>query len=142
MKILSTVILACFLASFWAQKSNITDAHNALKKYVPLMGDMESNKKALIAARSAIDLAAVNSETTNSLDMHKYRGKIYYGLMECAMVEAAVKGKEPDTAQISFYERVVKQSFSTILNAPKAKSEKDDIKEFINQKTGFISIRV
>jgi len=137
MKILSTVILACFLASFWAQKSNVTDAHNALKKYVPLMGDMESNKKALSSAKAAIDLAAVNTETANALDMHKYRGKIYYGLMECAMVEAAVKGKEPDTAQISSYERVVKQSFSTILNAPKAKSEKDEIKEFINQKTGF-----
>lgn len=131
--LLFSAICACFLA----QKSNVTNTHNAFKRYVPLVGDAETNKKALAEAKAFIDLAAVNSETANALDMHKYRGKVYYSLMEIAAVEAAMGGKEADTALLSSYEKVIKASFTAILSAPKGKGEKDEVKEFINQKTMF-----
>jgi tetratricopeptide (TPR) repeat protein len=138
MKRLSLSLFFAALATLnFAQKASVTDAHNAYKRYVPLVGDLETNKKALADAKAAIDLAAVNSETANALDMHKYRGMVYYGLMETAAVEAAMSGKEADTAVLSSYEKVVKASFLTVLNAPKGKGEKAEVREFLNLKTTF-----
>ncbi|NBP28892.1 MAG: hypothetical protein EBV23_04825 [Flavobacteriia bacterium] len=138
MKQLSLTLFFAALATFsFAQKASVTDAHNAYKRYVPLVGDLETNKKALADAKAAIDLAAVNTETANALDMHKYRGMVYYGLMETAAVEGAMSGKEADTAVLSSYEKVVKASFTAVLNAPKGKGEKAEVREFINLKTTF-----
>ena len=138
MKQLSLTLFFAALATFsFAQKASVTDAHNAYKRYVPLVGDLETNKKALADAKAAIDLAAVNTETANALDMHKYRGMVYYGLMETAAVEGAMSGKEADTAVLSSYEKVVKASFIAVLNAPKGKGEKAEVREFINLKTTF-----
>lgn len=138
MKRLSLTLFFAALATFnFAQKASVTDAHNAYKRYVPLVGDLETNKKALAEAKAAIDLAAVNSETANALDMHKYRGMVYYSLMENAAIEAAMSGKEADTALLSSYEKVVKASFLTVLNAPKGKGEKTEVREFLNMKTTF-----
>jgi tetratricopeptide (TPR) repeat protein len=138
MKQLSLTLFFAALATFsFAQKASVTDAHNAYKRYVPLVGDLETNKKALADAKAAIDLAAVNTETANALDMHKYRGMVYYGLMETAAVEGAMSGKEADTAALSSYEKVVKASFTAVLNAPKGKGEKAEVREFINLKTTF-----
>jgi tetratricopeptide (TPR) repeat protein len=132
-----TLIFTAICAISFAQKINVTNTHNAFKRYVPLVGDLETNKKALAEAKAYIDLAAVNSETANALDMHKYRGKVYYSLMETAAIEAALSGKEADTALLSSYEKVVKASFTTVLNAPKSKGEKDEVRDFINPKITF-----
>ena len=125
------------VVNFHAQQVNITDAYNALKKYVPMVGDPEANKKTLATAKAAIDLAAVNTETASNLDMHKHRGKIYFGLMEVATLEAAQSGKEPDSIMINSYEKNGKESFNFILNAPKNKKQKDEITDFIKGKTSF-----
>ena len=125
------------VVNFHAQQVNITDAYNALKKYVPMMGDPEANKKTLATAKAAIDLTAVNAETSTNLDMHKHRAKIYFGLMEIATIEAAQSGKEPDSTQLNIYEKVVKQSINYIFNAPKNKKQKDDITTFFKEKTSF-----
>ena len=101
------------------------------------MGDPEANKKTLATAKAAIDLAAVNAETSTNLDMHKHRAKIYFGLMEIATIEAAQSGKEPDSTQLNIYEKVVKQSINYIFNAPKNKKQKDDITTFSKEKTSF-----
>ena len=125
------------VVNFHAQQVNITDAYNALKKYVPMVGDPEANKKTLATAKAAIDLAAVNAETSTNMDMHKHRAKIYFGLMEIATIEAAQSGKEPDSTQLNIYEKVVKQSINYIFNAPKNKKQKDDITTFFKEKTSF-----
>lgn len=125
------------VVNFHAQQVNITDAYNALKKYVPMMGDPEANKKTLATAKAAIDLAAVNAETSTNLDMHKHRAKIYFGLMEIATIEAAQSGKKPDSTQLNIYEKVVKQSINYILTAPKNKKQKEDITTFFKEKTSF-----
>lgn len=125
------------VVNFHAQQVNITDAYNALKKYVPMVGDPEANKKTLATAKAAIDLAAVNTETSTNLDMHKHRVKIYFGLMEIASIEAAITGKNPDTNVIKSYEKIVAESVGFIFNAPKNKKQKEDITAFFKEKTSF-----
>jgi hypothetical protein len=65
MKKINLLVALLFVgASLFAQKSNITNAHNKLKEYKPIDGEIEANKKALSEAKAAIDLAAVNTETS------------------------------------------------------------------------------
>jgi tetratricopeptide (TPR) repeat protein len=143
MKKISLLVALLFVgASLFAQKINVTNAHNAFKNYVPIVGDLETNKKALKEAKEAIDLAAVNSETDSALDMHRYRGMIYYSLIETATIEAGISGSQPNENSINEFESKMKLSFDFILNAPnnikKAKSEKEEVLNFVNAKSKFV----
>jgi len=145
MKKISLLVALLFVgASLFAQKSSITDAALKYKKY-NLMGSMEENKKALAGAKADIDLAAVNTETVNDPYMHRYRGIIYFGLMELATMEAALSGAQPDEnlikeydAKIKEYDAKIKESFNFVLNAPKGKEDKKVVLEFINAKSQFV----
>jgi tetratricopeptide (TPR) repeat protein len=138
MKKISLLVALLFVgASFFAQKSSITDAALKYKKYNP-MGSMEENKKALSGAKADIDLAAVNTETVNDPYMHRYRGIIYFGLMELATMEAAMSGAQPDENLIKEYDAKIKESFNFVLNAPKAKTDKQEVLNFINAKSQFV----
>ena len=138
MKKISLLVALMFVgAYFLAQKSSITDAALKYKKY-NLMGSMEENKKALSGAKADIDLAAVNTETVNDPYMHRYRGIIYFGLMELATMEAAMSGAQPDENLIKEYDTKIKESFNFVLNAPKAKTDKQEVLNFINAKSQFI----
>ena len=109
MKKINLLVALLFVgASFLAQKSSITDAALKYKKYNP-MGSMEENKKALSGAKADIDLAAVNTETANDPYMHRYRGIIYFGLMEIATMEAAMSGAQPDENVIKEYDAKIKE---------------------------------
>jgi len=137
MKKINLLVALMFLgASYFAQKSSITDAALKYKKYNP-MGSMEENKKALSGAKTDIDLAAVNSETANDPYMHRYRGIIYFGLMELATMEAAISGAQPDENLIKEYDDKVKESFNFVLSAVKGKDDKKAIQEFVNAKSQF-----
>ncbi len=143
MKKTSLLVALMFVgASFFAQKINVTNAHNAFKTYVPFVGDMETNRKALKEAKEAIDLASVNSETANALDMHRYRGMIYFSLMESSTVEVGISGAQPDENIIKEYETKMKESFDFVLNASndvkKSKSEKQEINDFVKAKSQFV----
>jgi tetratricopeptide (TPR) repeat protein len=138
MKKINLLVALLFVgASFFAQKSSITDAALKYKKY-NLMGSMEENKKALTGAKADIDLAAVNTETVNDPYMHRYRGIIYFGLMELATMEAAMSGAQPDENLIKEYDAKIKESFNFVLNAPKAKTDKQEVLNFINAKSQFV----
>ena len=143
MKKISLLVALLFVgASFFAQKINVTNAHNAFKNYVPIVGNLETNKKVLSEAKEAIDLAAVNSETDSALDMHRYRVMIYYSLIESATLEAGISGSQPDENSIKEFDSKLKLSIDFILNAPnnikKAKSEKEEVLNFINAKSKIV----
>jgi len=124
--------------TFLAQKSSITDAALKYKKYNP-MGSMDENKKVLNGAKADIDLAAVNTETANDPYMHRYRGLIYFGLMEVATMEAAMSGAQPDENLIKGYDSIVRQSFNVVLNAGKKnKEDKDAVQNYIKAKSAFV----
>jgi hypothetical protein len=138
MKKISLLVALLFVgASFFAQKSSITDAALKYKKYNPF-GSMEENKKALSGAKADIDLAAVNTETANDPYMHRYRGIIYFGLMEIATMEAAMSGAQPDENVIKEYDAKIKESFNAVLNHAKGKEDKKAVLEFVNAKSQFI----
>lgn len=138
MKKINLLALLIFIGiSIHAQKSSITDAALKYKKYNP-MGSIEENKKALNGAKADIDLAAVNSETANDPYMHRYRGIIYYGLMELATMEAAMSGAQPDENLIKEYDAKIKESFNFVLNALKAKDDKRAIQDLINSRVQFV----
>jgi tetratricopeptide (TPR) repeat protein len=124
-------------SAVFAQKSSVTDAALKYKKYSPMAG-IEENKKALNGAKADIDLAAVNAETANDPYMHRYRGLIYFGLLELATMEAQVSGKQPEEALAKEYDEKIRTSFNFVLNAPKAKEDKKVITEYINAKTQFV----
>jgi tetratricopeptide (TPR) repeat protein len=143
MKKISLLVALLFVgASFFAQKINVTNAHNAFKNYVPIVGNLETNKKVLSEAKEAIDLAAVNSETDSALDMHRYRVMIYYSLIESATLEAGISASQPDENSIKEFDSKLKLSIDFILNAPnnikKAKSEKEEVLNFINAKSKIV----
>jgi tetratricopeptide (TPR) repeat protein len=138
MKKISLLVALLFVgASFFAQKSSITDAALKYKKYNP-MGSMEENKKALSGAKADIDLAAVNTETASDPYMHRYRGIIYFGLMEIATMEAAMSGAQPDENVIKEYDAKIKESFNAVLNHAKGKEDKKAVLEFVNAKSQFV----
>ena len=125
--------------TFFAQKSSVTDAALKYKKYNPMGGSIEDNKKALNGAKADIDLAAVNTETVNDPYMHRYRGLIYFGLMEIATMEAGVSGAQPDENLMKEYDTKVRESFNVVLNASnKFKDDKKVIQEYINAKSAFV----
>ena len=138
MKKISLMVALMFVGTtLLAQKSSITDAALKFKKYNP-MGSMEENSKALLGAKTDIDLAAVNSETVNDPYMHRYRGMIYFSLMELATTQAAMSGAQPDKNTINEYDAKIKESFNFVLNAPKAKEDKKVISDFINSNSNFV----
>jgi tetratricopeptide (TPR) repeat protein len=138
MKKISLLVALLFVgASFFAQKSSITDAALKYKKY-NLMGSMDENKKALSGAKADIDLAAVNTETASDPYMHRYRGIIYFGLMEIATMEAAMSGAQPDENVIKEYDAKIKESFNAVLNHAKGKEDKKAVLEFVNAKSQFV----
>ena len=138
MKKINLLVALLFVgASLFAQKSSITDAALKYKKYNP-MGSMEENKKALSGAKADIDLAAVNTETANDPYMHRYRGIIYFGLMEIATMEAAMSGAQPDENVIKEYDAKIKESFNAVLNHAKGKEDKKAVLEFVNAKSQFV----
>jgi tetratricopeptide (TPR) repeat protein len=138
MKKISLMVALMFVGTtLLAQKSSITDAALKFKKYNP-MASMEENSKALLGAKTDIDLAAVNSETVNDPYMHRYRGMIYFSLMELATMQAAMSGAQPDKNTINEYDAKIKESFNFVLNAPKAKEDKKVISDFINSKSNFV----
>ncbi|MFM7565432.1 MAG: tetratricopeptide repeat protein [Flavobacteriales bacterium] len=117
----------------FAQKSNISDAILRYRKYNLMGASYEDNLKFLTEAKSFIDLANVNSETSSSTYMHYYRGQIYYSLMELMAASSFMKGAKVDEKQAAEYEAIVKASFDVVLNTPKAK-EKKDVEDFIDSK--------
>jgi tetratricopeptide (TPR) repeat protein len=140
MKKISLLVAVLFVgASLFAQKLNVTNAHNALKNYVPIIGNTQTNRKALKEAKEAIDLAAVNSETASALDMHRYRAIIYFSLIESSTVEAGISKTQPDESLIKEYEAKMKESIDFVLSAPndikKSKTEKQEVKDFVNAKS-------
>jgi tetratricopeptide (TPR) repeat protein len=138
MKKISLLVALMFVgASLFAQKSSITDAALKYKKYNPF-GSMEENKKALSGAKADIDLAAVNTETANDPYMHRYRGIIYFGLMEISTMEAAMSGAQPDENVIKEYDAKIKESFNAVLNHAKGKEDKKAVLEFVNAKSQFV----
>jgi len=138
MKIFALTTLFIALSSpIFTQKSLITDAILKYKKYNP-QGEMEVNKKMLAGAKADIDLAAVNSETANDPYMHRYRGIIYFSLLEIATMEAQILGKQPDESLTKDYDEKIRTSFNFVLSAPKAKTDKEAVQDFINGKTGFM----
>lgn len=117
----------------FAQKSNVSDAILRYRKYNLMGASIEENLKSLNEAKSFIDLASVNSETSNSTYMHYYRGQIYYSLIEIMGAEALLKGKSIDEKLMADYEAIVKSSFNIVITTPKSK-EKKDVEDFIDGK--------
>lgn len=122
-----------FTVASFAQKSNISDAILRYRKYNLMGASYEDNLKNLTEAKSFIDLASINSETSGSTYMHYYRGQIYYSLMELMAAGAVLKGVKPDEKQAAEYEKIVKESFDIVQNTPKSK-EKKDVDDFIDGK--------
>lgn len=134
MKKISVLAMALMISIMtFAQKSNISDAILRYRKYNLMGASIEENLKSLNEAKSFIDLASVNSETSNSTYMHYYRGQIYYSLIEIMGAEALLKGKSIDEKLMADYEAIVKSSFNIVKTTPKSK-EKKDVEDFIDGK--------
>ncbi len=134
-KIFTSAIAVFFLLSAsgisYAQKKNVQNAYNYLKKYNP-KNSLDKNLEVLNEAKKNIDLAAVNADTKNDAKMHYYRGMIYMGLVE-AQTQKQIKTGNLNQEIISGYVNTLKESlkFST---APKARY-KSDVEKLINNKS-------
>ena len=134
-KIFTSAIALFFLLSAsgisYAQKKNVQNAYNYLKKYNP-KNSLDKNLEVLNEAKKNIDLAAINADTKNDAKMHYYRGMIYMGLVE-AQTQKQIKTGNLNQEIISGYVNTLKESlkFST---APKARY-KSDVEKLINTKS-------
>jgi tetratricopeptide (TPR) repeat protein len=135
MKKINLLVALLFVgASLFAQKSNITNAHNKLKEYKPIDGEIEANKKALSEAKAAIDLAAVNTETSAAPDMHRYRAIIYFTLREFTSEISSKTGFKPDSILMDEYDKVIKESCNFLISSVqsgKIKNEKKIVLEYL-----------
>ncbi|MAO32152.1 MAG: hypothetical protein CL824_01485 [Crocinitomicaceae bacterium] len=115
----------------YAQKKNVQNAYNYLKKYNP-KNSLDKNLEVLNEAKKNIDLAAVNADTKDDAKMHYYRGMIYMGLVEVE-TQKQMKTGNLDQEMLSGYVNTLKESlkFST---APKARY-KSEVEKLINTKS-------
>ena len=118
----------------YAQKKNVQNAYNYLKKYNP-KNSLDKNLEVLNEAKKNIDLAAVNADTKDDAKMHYYRGMIYMGLVEVE-TQKQMKTGNLDQEMLSGYVNTLKESlkFST---APKARY-KSEVEKLINTKVNAI----
>ena len=134
-KIFTSALTVFFLLSAsgisYAQKKNVQNAYNYLKKYNP-KNSLDKNLEVLNEAKKNIDLAAVNADTKDDAKMHYYRGMIYMGLVE-VQTQKQMKTGNLDQEMLSGYVNTLKESlkFST---APKARY-KSDVEKLINTKS-------
>ena len=134
-KIFTSALAVFFLLSAsgisYAQKKNVQNAYNYLKKYNP-KNSLDKNLEVLNEAKKNIDLAAVNADTKDDAKMHYYRGMIYMGLVEVE-TQKQMKTGNLDQEMLSGYVNTLKESlkFST---APKARY-KSEVEKLINTKS-------
>jgi len=115
----------------YAQKKNIQNSYNYLKKYNP-KNSLDKNLEVLNEAKKNIDLAAVNADTKDDAKMHYYRGMIYMGLVE-VQTQKQMKTGNLDQEMLSSYVNTIKESFK-ISTAPKARY-KSEVEKLINTKS-------
>jgi tetratricopeptide (TPR) repeat protein len=115
----------------YAQKKNVQNSYNYLKKYNP-KNSVDENLEVLNEAKKNIDLAAVNPETKDNAKMHYYRGMIYMGLLEVEM-QKQMKTGNLDKEMLSSYAKTLKESFK-ISTAPEARY-KSDVEKLITSKS-------
>ena len=115
----------------YAQKKNVQNSYNYLKKYNP-KNSVDKNLEVLNEAKKNIDLAAVNPDTKDDAKMHYYRGMIYMGLLEVEM-QKQMKTGNIDKEMLSGYANTLKESFK-ISTAPKARY-KSDVEKLITTKS-------
>lgn len=115
----------------YAQKKNIQNSYNYLKKYNP-KNSLDKNLEVLNEAKKNIDLAAVNADTKDDAKMHYYRGMIYMGLVE-VQTQKQMKTGNLDQEMLSGYVNTIKESFK-ISTAPKARY-KSEVEKLINTKS-------
>jgi tetratricopeptide (TPR) repeat protein len=119
----------------FAQKFIVNSAAKEINNYNPL-DSLTASKKLLAKAKDFIDLAAVNTETSESIQMYMYRGKIYFGLIEVACKESASNGTQPNEALLKEYEEIARTSFNKVYEDPKKKYI-PEIQTFLNNRTNI-----